>query len=209
MKALDFWFEFASTYSWLTAMRIEAVAERAGVAVRWKPFLLGPVFANQGLHTSPFNIYPLKGGNMLRDIERIAAGMGLAFRLPDPFPQNGLTAARIALVGCDEDWGAAFTKAVYLAEFGEGRQISDKTVLADILQTIGQDPEAALQRAESPQNKARLKAQTETAMTLNLFGAPTFVTEDGELFWGNDRLEQALYWARHGSLEGFVEQVSS
>ncbi|MEJ8574803.1 2-hydroxychromene-2-carboxylate isomerase [Microbaculum marinum] len=206
MKALDFWFEFASTYSYLTAMRIEAAARRAGVEVRWKPFLLGPVFAGQGLSTSPFNIYPLKGGNMLRDVERIAAAMGLGFRTPDPFPQNGLTAARIALIGCDEDWGADFTRAVYLAEFDQGRQISDKAVLSDILHSLGQDPEAVLQRSESPENKARLKAQTETAMQLNMFGAPTFMTEDGELFWGNDRLEQALYWARHHTLEGFFEQ---
>jgi 2-hydroxychromene-2-carboxylate isomerase len=200
--SIDFWYEFASTYSYLTAMRIGDVATKVGVAVRWRPFLLGPVFAAQGLNTSPFNIYPEKGRNMLRDIERTASAMGLVFKVPDPFPQNGLTAARIALVGHDAGWGADFSRAVYLAEFAEGRQIADKTVLADILGTTGQDPEAVLASAETPGNKARLKAETEAAMALGIFGAPAFVTADGELFWGNDRLEQALHWARNGSLDG-------
>jgi 2-hydroxychromene-2-carboxylate isomerase len=140
---------------------------------------------------------------MLRDLERMAAAMDLPFEKPDPFPQNGLTAARIALVGHDEGWGAEFTRAVYLAEFGEGRQIADKAVLADILRSIGKNPDTVLARAETPENKARLKAETETALQHKVFGAPAFVTADGELFWGNDRLEQALYWARHGSLAGF------
>ena len=74
---LVFWYEFASTYSYLSAMRIEAEAERAGVAIEWRPFLLGPIFKAQGWTTSPFNIYPAKGRYMVRDIERLAAARGL------------------------------------------------------------------------------------------------------------------------------------
>ncbi|MCT8972316.1 2-hydroxychromene-2-carboxylate isomerase [Microbaculum marinisediminis] len=202
MPSIDFWYEFASNYAYLAAARIEALADRAGVTVRWRPFLLGPVFAAQGLNTSPFKIYPIKGRNMIRDMERQCAAIGRPFRLPDPFPQNGLSAARIALVAIDEGWGPAFTNAVYSAEFVEGRTISDKTLLADIVTGLDRDPDAVFAAAETPDNKARLKAQTEEALRIGLFGAPTFVTEDGELFWGNDRLEQALHWARHGSLSG-------
>ena len=202
MPSIDFWYEFASNYSYLSAVRIEDLANRTGVTVRWRPFLLGPVFAAQGLSTSPFNIYPVKGRHMIRDMERQCAAMGRPFRLPDPFPQNGLTAARIALVAIDEGWGPAFTNAVYTAEFVDGRAISDKTVLVDIVTGLGRDPDAVFAAAETPDNKARLKVQTEEALRIGLFGAPTFVTGDGELFWGNDRLEQALHWARHGSLSG-------
>jgi 2-hydroxychromene-2-carboxylate isomerase len=202
LPTIDFWYEFASTYSYLTAMRIAPLADEAGVSVRWKPFLLGPVFAAQGLETSPFNVFPVKGRHMIRDMERQCAALGQPFRLPDPFPQNGLTAARVALVGIDEGWGADFTRAVYVAEFVDGRTISDKAVLADILASLGQDPDRTIASAETPENKARLKAQTEEALALGLFGAPSFLTADGELFWGNDRLEQALHWARHGTLEG-------
>ncbi|WP_436643821.1 2-hydroxychromene-2-carboxylate isomerase [Microbaculum sp. FT89] len=202
MPSIDFWYEFASNYSYLSAVRIEDLANRTGVTVRWRPFLLGPVFAAQGLSTSPFNIYPVKGRHMIRDMERQCAAMGRPFRLPDPFPQNGLTAARIALVAIDEGWGPAFTNAVYTVEFVDGRAISDKTVLVDIVTGLGRDPDAVFAAAETPDNKARLKVQTEEALRIGLFGAPTFVTGDGELFWGNDRLEQALHWARHGSLSG-------
>ncbi len=98
MARLTFWFEFASTYSYLSAMRIEEMARKADVEVIWKPFLLGPIFKAQNWDTSPFNVYPAKGRYMVRDIERIAEARGLAFRLPDPFPQNGL--ARGAPCAC-------------------------------------------------------------------------------------------------------------
>ena len=101
---IEFWYDFASTYSYLSAMRIEALAGAAGVAVEWRPFLLGPIFAAQGWTPSPFNLYPAKGRNMVRDIERLAAARGLRFVLPAKFPQNSLMAARLALVGAEEDW---------------------------------------------------------------------------------------------------------
>ncbi len=99
VPALDFWFEFASTYSYPAAMRIDALAGKAGVEVRFRPFLLGPIFKAQGWDTSPFNLFPAKGRHMWRDVERICAELKLPFRRPDPFPQASLLAARVALVG--------------------------------------------------------------------------------------------------------------
>jgi len=192
---LEFWYEFASTYSYLSAMRIEALAEGAGVELRWRPFLLGPIFAAQGWTSSPFNLYPAKGRYMWRDLEREAGRLGLPCRRPDPFPQNALAAARVALIGAERGWGPAFTRAVYTEEFGRGRSIADAAVIAEILAAIGQDAEAVLKDAGSDANKARLKALTEEARSRGVFGAPSFFTEDGEMFWGNDRLEQALAWA--------------
>ncbi len=195
LPTLDFWFEFASTYSYPAAMRIEALAKAAKVALRWRPFLLGPIFKQQGWDNSPFNLYPAKGRYMWRDLERICAAQGLPFRRPDPFPQGSLLAARVALVGLEAAWGADFVRAVYRAEFGEGRPISDQGVIADILKSLNIDPQAALARAQSDDTKARLRAEIEDAKRLGIFGAPSFITPDGELFWGNDRLEAALAWA--------------
>ncbi len=194
MATIDFWYEFASTYSYPAAMRIEAVAAARGVGVVWRPFLLGPLFAEVGWRDSPFNIYPIKGRYMWRDMERICASLNLPLRRPEPFPQSSLAAARIAL-SLQGPARADFSRAVYRAEFGEGRTISDRAVLCALLSGLGLDPEAALARAEEPANKAELKAQCERAKTLGLPGAPGLVTEDGEIFWGNDRLEQAIDWA--------------
>ncbi|MEJ1159911.1 2-hydroxychromene-2-carboxylate isomerase [Prosthecomicrobium sp. N25] len=194
--SLDFWYEFASTYSYLAAQRIEAAAEEAGVVVTWRPFLLGPIFAAQGWNTSPFNLYPAKGRYMWRDMERLAGAMGVPLRRPSPFPQNGLLAARLALIGAEAGWIAPFTRAVYTAEFGEGRDISKPETLSAVLAGLGLDPAPLIARARADEAvKNRLKIETEQAQRLGLFGAPSFVTADGELFWGNDRLEAALAWA--------------
>jgi len=164
--------------------------------VRFRPFLLGPIFKAQGWNTSPFNLYLAKGRYMWRDLERICAELDLPFRRPDPFPQMSVSAARLALVGLAEGWGEDFCRAVYRAEFGEGSRIDDPEVLARLLVALDVDPDAALAAAQSPEIKERLRQQTEEAQRLGLFGAPTFVTVDEEVFWGNDRLHAALAWAR-------------
>ena len=192
---VEFWYEFASTYSYPAAMRVERAAAEAGVDLVWRPFLLGPIFGAQGWNDSPFNIYPAKGQYMWRDMARICAAQGLTLKAPVRFPQNGLTAARLALLGQDEPWGPAFTRRVYLANFAEQKDISDEGVLAGILSALCLDAAAFTARANEPANKERLKAQTDEAIAKGIFGAPSFVVGD-ELFWGNDRLEAALDWAK-------------
>jgi 2-hydroxychromene-2-carboxylate isomerase len=192
---LDFWFDFASTYSYPALVRIGALAARTDVRVRFRPFLLGPIFKAQGWTTSPFNLYPEKGRYMWRDLARLCADLDVPFRRPDPFPQNSLLAARVALVALDQDWGEAYCVALFRAQFGDGRRIDDDGVLGDVLATLQVDPSPVLAAARSDAIKTRLRAQTEEAQRLGLFGSPSFTTEDGELFWGNDRLEAALRWA--------------
>jgi len=197
--ALDFWFDFASTYSYPAAMRVRALANAAGVKANFRPFLLGPIFAAQGWDTSPFNLYPAKGRNMWRDLERICADLSLpAVRRPEPFPQNSLLAARVALVGLNETWGEEFCVAVFRAQFGQGQRIDDVATITDLLTALNVPAAATLAAAQSDENKMRLRAQTEDAQRRGVFGAPTFTTADGELFWGNDRLERALAWATRG-----------
>ena len=194
MAILEFWYDLASTYSYLAATRIRPLAQSANVAVRFRPFLLGPIFKAQGWTTSPFNLYEAKGRHMWRDLERECGRLGLPFKRPEPFPQNSLLGARLALVGLEQGWGEDFTLAVFHAEFGEGRSIDEPT-LRDILAKLNVDVTAALSGAQSDGAKNALRTQTEEAQRLGLFGAPTFITADGELFWGNDRLEQAIEWA--------------
>jgi 2-hydroxychromene-2-carboxylate isomerase len=192
---IDFWFEFASTYSYLAVSRIEQAAHGAGVVVMWRPFLLGPIFKAQGWNDSPFNVYPVKGKYMWRDMERLCARYGLPLVRPSQFPRNGLLAARVTLAGGDAGWVPAFVRRTYRANFAEDRDIADPTVLGELLRDVGADPTATLAAAGTDDVKERLRLNTDQAQRLGIFGAPSFVVR-GELFWGNDRLEDALEWAR-------------
>ncbi|MBN4046575.1 2-hydroxychromene-2-carboxylate isomerase [bacterium AH-315-P15] len=197
MATLEFWYEFASTYSYPAAMRIEDLAARKGVEIAWRPFLLGPIFGAQGMTDSPFNLFPIKGQYMWRDIERQCARFDIPFKKPDLFPQNGLLAARIALVGDAPGWCAEFSRAVYGANFVHGKDISSVDVLMAILRELGLDADKILNLATSEANKESLKARVKEAQKRGLFGAPTFFAGD-EMFWGNDRLEEALGWVKTG-----------
>jgi 2-hydroxychromene-2-carboxylate isomerase len=187
----EFWYEFASTYSYPAAMRIEALAAAHGVALIWRPFLLGPIFAAQGMADSPFNLQAAKGRYMWRDLGRVCARHGLPLRRPEPFPQNGLLASRVALT-LDSARLPEFSRAVYSAEFGAGASIAESSNIAAILETMGLDADEILRRAGTASVKEKLRSQTARAESLGIFGAPNLVTADGEIFWGNDRLEDGL-----------------
>ncbi len=193
--ALELWFEFASSYSYPAVMRAEAACRRVGVSLAWRPFLLGPIFQRQGWNDSPFNLYPAKGRYMWRDLERLCGKYGLPFRRPSSFPRNGLLAARVAILPEAQPRRPEFVRAVFRANFAEDREIGDEATIREILDELDLDAALLLERARAPENKERLRRQTQAAADLGIFGAPTFVSE-GELFWGQDRLEDALAWHR-------------
>jgi len=191
---VEFWFEFGSTYSYPAAFRVEEAAGNAGVELVWRPFLLGPIFKEQGWNDSPFNIYPAKGRYMWRDLERVCEELQIPLRQPSQFPRNGLLASRVACLFETERWLPEFVRRVYLANFGYDRDISKSAEIVSILKSLDL-PADLLSAAESPESKAKLRAQTERAGALGIFGAPTFVSES-EIFWGNDRLQTAITWAQ-------------
>jgi 2-hydroxychromene-2-carboxylate isomerase len=193
---LEFWFEFASTYSCPAAMRIEEGARKADIDIAWRPFLLGPLLkSQQGIADSPFNVVPEKGAYMWRDVARICAGQGLDFKKPSAFPRNGLGAARVVLANAGQDWTIEFIKSAYRANFVRDLDIGDPGMLAACVIESGGDPVTALAAAETRQTKQALRDATVEAARKGIFGAPSFVAEDGELFWGNDRLDDAIAWA--------------
>jgi 2-hydroxychromene-2-carboxylate isomerase len=161
--------------------------------VAWQPFLLGPIFAKQGWDDSPFNLNPARGRYMWRDVERQAAACALPFRKPSQFPRNSVLAARVGCAALDADWLPDYARAVFRANFEQDRDIADPAVVADALREAGQDAEAAMAAAASPEHKGKLREATEAAWALGIFGAPSFEV-GGELFWGNDRMEQAFGW---------------
>jgi 2-hydroxychromene-2-carboxylate isomerase/heme-degrading monooxygenase HmoA len=191
---VEFWFEFGSTYSYPAAMRIQTLAAELDVRVSWRVFLLGPIFQDQGWNDSPFNLFPRKGRYMWRDLERICAARDIPFRRPSEFPRNGLLAARIACRFADKPWLPDFVRGVYRANFAQDLDISTSEVIASCLTCSGEDPDALIIESQSPRSKEALRRQTEQASQLGIFGAPSFVV-GREVFWGGDRLEDALNWA--------------
>ena len=181
IPVLQFWFEFASTYSYVAALRIAQMAGRAGVEVEWNPFLLGPIFRAQGWNDSPFNLYAAKGRYMWRDMERLCQKYRIPFTRPTQFPRNGLLAARVALLGRAEPWCPHFVRAVFRANFGEDKDIASPDTIGAILHRLELQAHEIIRRAESPDHKDRLRRQTEHAAACGIFGAPTFVA-GGELF---------------------------
>lgn len=193
MSVIQFWYEYGSPYSYIASARIEKLAEAAGRKIDWRPFLLGPIFRAQGWNDTPAALFPAKGRHMWRDVERLCNHYGIPYKRPEIFPQNGVRAARATYVAIDEGWGPEMTRAVYDRVFVNERDISDPAVLRDIIESLGRDATAVLAKAESPEYRDRLRAATEDAMARGIFGAPSFIVAD-ELFWGSDRLEQAVAW---------------
>ena len=161
--------------------------------MRWRPFLLGPIFKAQGWDSSPFNLYPAKGRNMWRDLERLCADLGLPFRRPIRFRNRACCRPGCAGRGPRADVGRRpFRLAVYRAEFGEGRRIDDPATIGGILMCLDVDPGPRCWRRHGRQQGRACGGRPREAQRLGVFGAPSFTTADGELFWGNDRLERAL-----------------
>lgn len=192
---VDFFYDFASPYSCLSALRIRALAGASGVSFRWRPFLLGPIFRAEGFNDSPLNLFPLRGAYARVDVARRARRHGFEVRFPSSFPRNSVLVSRVALVALSEGWGEAFSEAVYRAEFREDADISSLEVVGGLVSALGQSAPRVLAAAQTPEVKGALRAQTEAARAAGIFGAPSFLTR-GELFWGDDRLEDALDWAR-------------
>jgi 2-hydroxychromene-2-carboxylate isomerase len=192
---LQFWHEYASTYSYIAAARIGALAAAKGVEIDWRPFPLGPLLGkHQNMRDSPFNVVPVKGRHMWRDMERLCAKYDLPLAKPSIFPQRTLLVARVALVAAQEGWIARFCPLAYRANFAEGQDLSDPAALSALIAACGIEPEAVLAAAQGEAIKDALRAAGEEADRLGIFGAPSFVTADGELFWGQDRLDDALDW---------------
>lgn len=204
--AIEFWFELASTYSYPAAMRIEALARAAGVPLRWRAFLLGPIFAAQCWNDSPFNLYPVKGRYMWHDLARICAAQGLPLRRPSAFPRGSLLAARLACAAAAEPWIGAFVRGLYTANFVHDRAIGEPEVVGSVLRDLGVDADRWLARGASAEAKQQLRAQTDAAIARGIFGAPAMTVGD-ELFWGNDRLEDAVACAIGGGDAGDPEAV--
>jgi 2-hydroxychromene-2-carboxylate isomerase len=195
---IDFWFTMGSTYTYLTVMRLAEVEKETGVSFRWRPFHLLPIL--QEMKHIPFADKPLKAAYMWRDIERRAEMYGIVACVPAPYPaRNSILANKISIVGLGEGWGRDFVRAAYRRWIQLGQETGSEPNVSESLRDIGQDPVRVLECAGSENVNLHLERETDAARRLGIFGSPTLTTEN-ELFWGDDRLEDAIKWCRFGHL---------
>lgn len=196
MANIDFWFSIGNTYSYLSVMRLGRVAVETGIEFVWRPFNVREIMVAQ--NNIPFANKPVKAAYMWRDVARRSDKYGLAPKLPAPYPIPDLPLAnQVALLGMREGWGMEYTIETYRLWFEEGLVAGAEPNLSRSLRVARQNPEDAIVRASADAAAAALAEQTRAAMTLGIFGSPTFVI-DGEVFWGDDRMEDAISWSSSG-----------
>jgi 2-hydroxychromene-2-carboxylate isomerase len=197
---IDFWFSVGSTYTYLTVMRLAQVERDSGIAFRWRPFSVRQIMIE--MDNIPFRTKPVKAVYMWRDIERRAAMYGLKARVPAPYPLAEWDVAnRVAVLGAEERWVADYIRAIYRRWFEDGLEPGIEPNLSESLREIGQDPVRVAALAAGDEIGRAYEAATAEARSLNIFGSPSFVV-GGEVFWGDDRLDDAIAWYRKGTLAG-------
>lgn len=188
---IECWFDFASNYSYLSVMRIEQLAADRGMAVAWRPFLLGPIFQALGWDNSPFVLQEAKGRYVWEDMPRQCRKLGLPWQQPSQFPRRQVLPTRVGLLVEDEPWAGEFYRHLMLMNFAKDREIDNVVAVAEALGGFGVSIDSLLARATEEANKRRLRERVEEAKARGIFGAPTFFVGEA-MYWGNDRLEDAL-----------------
>lgn len=186
MKRVEFFYDYASTYSYLAHRDIEKLAARCGAELVFRPMVLGFVFKATG-NSMPASV-PAKAAYMVHDVRRWVRHYGLPFRMPSVFPVNTIRALRGAVAALEEGTFPAYHHAVMEAYWARDQDIGNADVLVSIATAAGLDGARLIARCETEPVKAALKKNTDDAIARGVFGAPTFFVGD-EMFWGNDRLD--------------------
>jgi 2-hydroxychromene-2-carboxylate isomerase len=190
-RTIEFWFDFGSNYSYIASTRIEALAQPLGAKVLWKPFMLGPIFKSFGWESSPFVIQKQKGAYAWIDMERQCRKYGIPWKKPSEFPRAAVYPMRVAAANEGAPWLAEFCRRVFKANFADDLDINSNEFAAGVLKAMGEPGDEIVAAAQVEPKKSLLRTQSERAAELGIFGAPSFFV-GGEMYWGNDRLEDAL-----------------
>ncbi len=198
MPQMDFFYFFGSCYAYLSVMRIDKLATEAGVEVRWRPFSVRDLMTEKGYS---LRTQPTKMTYIFRDVERRARLHSIPFVKPPIWPTDpDQLANRVAIVAFDQGWGREYTTTSFQAWF-DGQALGADDSLRAIITSHGKDPDEVINLANSPELRVQYDRETDAARQLGIFGSTTFAAGQ-EIFWGNDRLEEALAWAkgRHPAL---------
>lgn len=196
---LEFWFDYASPYSYLASHRVEAVAQRHGAELLWRPFVLGGVFQAHGAG-APIQSSG-KGEYILQDLEHLSEYLDIPYRPRREFIIRSVTALRATLQVPQGAERARAAHVLFQAAWGEDRDLADGGEVAGLLDQAGFDGQALVQGAQNPEVKQALKRETDEAIERGVFGAPTFFLDGERMFWGHDRLDVVDYYLARGQGE--------
>ena len=194
MKHIDFWFSIGSTYTYLSVSRIAEVAKKENLSINWKPFSVRKIMMD--MDNIPFTppSKKVKSDYMWRDIERRAKFYGFDAKVPAPYPLKEFDLAnQIAILGMNEGWGVDYVTLTYKRWFQEGKEPAIEPNLSEILNELNLNRDEVNKNANSEGIKSQYLRNTDNAYNQGVFGSPTFIYE-GEVFWGDDRLEDCIKW---------------
>jgi len=194
MTEIDFWFSIGSTYTYLSVNRIAEVAKKENLSINWKPFSVRKIMMD--MDNIPFTppSKKVKSDYMWRDIERRAKFYGFSAKVPAPYPLKEFDLAnQIAILGMNEGWGVDYVTLTYKRWFQEGKEPATEPNLSEILNELNLNRDEVNKNANSEGIKSQYLRNTDNAYKQGVFGSPTFIYE-GEVFWGDDRLEDCIKW---------------
>jgi len=194
MKKIEFWFSIGSTYTYLSTQRLEKLERLNNVKFEWIPFSVRarmiemenvPFMAEKKRHKIDY---------MWRDVQRRANFYGFDAKVPAPYPLKEFDLAnKLAILGEKEGWVKEYTKITYRKWFLDHQEPGSEPNLSNTFKEMDLDKENILRIAQNDEIDEKYLKNTEVAKNKGIFGSPTFVV-DNEVFWGDDRCEDAIKW---------------
>ena len=195
MGSIDFFFSIGSTYTFLSVTRILEIEKKNNIKFNWRPFSVRAIMKE--MNNIPFPKDKINKVNyMWRDIERRAEGYGFFAKTPVPYPLSEFDLAnQIAVLGLTQDWGVDYVRLTYKKWFQEGKEPAIEPSITEVCSELKLDKEKIFKEAKSKKNVTKYELNTNLARKNKIFGSPSFVVNN-EIFWGDDRLEDAIKWSK-------------
>ena len=193
MSNIDFYFSIGSTYTYLTVTRILDVENKYQVKFNWKPFSVRAIMKE--MNNIPFPKEKMNKVNyMWRDIERRAERYGFFAKTPVPYPLSEFDLAnQIAILGLEKDWGIDYIRLTYKKWFQEGKEPAIEPSISEVCNELKLNKDEISSEALKKEIQDKYEANTNSARENKIFGSPSFVVKN-EVFWGDDRMEDAIKW---------------
>ena len=194
MRKIEFWYSIGSTYTYLSTQRLAQIETENEVVFEWCPFSVRSRMIE--MENVPFMAEKKRDkiDYMWRDVQRRANFYGFNAKVPAPYPLKEFDLAnKVAILGKDQGWIKEYTILTYKKWFLDHLEPGSEPNLSSTLKEIGLDSDSLIKKAQTDEIEQKYLKNTEMAKIKGIFGSPTFIVEN-EVFWGDDRCEDAIKW---------------